>query len=178
MATTVTVPFSTNDTNTCTFNTAVSSYTAIIPVSGSIDSNFPSGILAGNSTVYSGSLSFVLTGLSANSTVVGGDRSILLTLSGTPGNNLFYGFIKSSSFTQVSKIATFAVGLYGSDFISTTINLSANGWSNVVVADATLPSPIEIAFQYTPGINNDAVPGNSSYIHTVSDFQRRQNLNG
>ena len=177
MATTVTVPFSTNASNTATFNSAVSSFTAFIPASGAIDSNFPTGVLSGSSTVYSGSLSFVLTAIAGN-TIAGGDQSILLTLSGAPGNNLFYGFVKSSSYVPATRIATFAIGFYGSDFISTTINLSANGVSNVVVADPTLTSPIEIAFQYIPGTDNDALGGNVSYIHTVSDFLRRLNLNG
>lgn len=177
MATTVTAPFSTNATNTATFNSAVSSFTAYIPASGLIDSNFPTGVLSGSNTVYSGSLSFVLTAIAGN-TIAGGDQSILLTVSAAPGNNLYYGFVKSSSYVPATRVATFAIGFYGSDFISTTINLSANGASNVVVLDPTLPSPFEIAFQYTQGLDNDVLGGNVSYIHTVSDFTRRLNLNG
>jgi hypothetical protein len=177
MATTVTASFSTNATNTATFNSAVSSFTAYIPASGAIDSNFTSGVLSGSSTVYSGSLSFVLTAIAGN-TIAGGDTSVLLTLSGAPGNNLFYGFVKSSSYVPTTRVATFAIGFYGSDYISTTINLSANGISNIVVADPTLSSPFDIAFQYVPGSDNDVLAGNSSYIHTVSDFLRRLNLNG
>ena len=177
MATTVTSPFSTNATNTCTFNSAVSSFTATIGASGLIDSNFTTGILSGSNTVYSGTLTFVLTAIAGN-TIAGGDTSILLTIPSSVGNNLFYGFVAGSSYIPATRIAKFAIQFYGSDYISTTINLSANGVSNVVVADPTLSSPFDIAFQYIPGLDNDVLGNNVSYIHTVSDYLRRLNLNG
>jgi len=170
MASSITSTFSSVATN-CNFYPAVSTFSVTIPASGAIDSNFKTGILSGTNTVFSGTIALTLSA-SGNTLIPG---TIVMTLPSSVGNNIFNGYLRGSSFTPALSVATFALGFYGSDFISTNIGLSANKSS--IVTDPTYTSIIDIPFIHLPGLDNDAT-NNISYIHTVADFCRQWALNG
>lgn len=171
MASSITSTFSSAAT-TSNFYPQVSTYSVTIPASGAIDSNFRSGVLSGTGTVFSGTIALTLSA-SGNTLIPG---SIVMTLPSSVGNNVFNGYLRGSSFTPSLSVATFSLGFYGSDFISTNIGLSANRSS--IVVDAASTNIIDIPFINLPGYDNDGTASNVSYFHTVADFQRTWNLNG
>jgi hypothetical protein len=176
MASSITSTFSSVAT-TSNFYPLVSTYSVTIPASGAIDNNFRSGVLSGSSTVFNGTIALTLSALSARPTeLAAAGNSIVLTLPSKYGNNIFYGYLRGSTFYSALSVATFSIGFYGSDFISTNIGLSANK-SRIVVDSTYGTSIIDIPFIDVGTFNNDAT-NNISYFHTVADFCRQWSQNG
>jgi hypothetical protein len=174
MATSITSVLSTPASLTSTFNSVNSAFTASFSVSGLIDSNFPTGVLSGSSTVFNATLAYTVTANSSNF-ITADTLSVLLTLGSIFGTQSFYGFVQpGSTFSQTRTSAAFVLGFTGSDFLNTTIALSSN--ANAVILNPNVTSYIDIPQTLIP-FDNDIL-NNVSYIHTVGDNVRRWNLFG
>jgi hypothetical protein len=164
-AATATLSLATNSPQLTTF-------TFQLPVSGSVAGNFPSDVLSGSSTLFSGSLAAGLSGY--NGSLVTNSTSVVFTISGRDGLNNYDGYVAGGTYSPANSSIIASFRFFASGLQNTVINVSAN--PTRVNLNADNASVVDVPGYYTPGTSPE--PGSSNYIRTVSNFLRLWNLNG